>query len=323
MLSLVCFKGRCILMGGCAPQPVASTTAHICHSPQVNTILRVGLQLAGLTLLGLSASFWQGSVSLVALALAARLAPTARAAVRGAARPRWLTPGRGRGPAPPAAPGGPDPIEGEGSGGDAPAPASPPSAGSSTAASGQPPSGAVAAATSSWRRKSGSVSRDMHVDERGGGGIPPETPPRTPVATPALPSGDPVHGSSMELAFPATAGLPRRGSGARVWGWERRQGTEPGRGWAGNRTAHGVNVPSTTSWAPAALDPPLGHAGKVLNEETGQLIGIGKATYNRLLEQGYLLDADKGVITPPPSHSAGRSGTRRLSTATRRSSARR
>lgn len=38
----------------------------------------------------------------------------------------------------------------------------------------------------------------------------------------------------------------------------------------------------------------------VLNEETGHLIHIGKATYNRLVGSGYVVDRAKGVITPPP-----------------------
>ncbi|PSC75010.1 Nuclear envelope integral membrane 1 isoform A [Micractinium conductrix] len=45
---------------------------------------------------------------------------------------------------------------------------------------------------------------------------------------------------------------------------------------------------------------PLVQRGLILNEETGHIIGIGKATYNRLVDQGYVVDRMAGTITPPP-----------------------
>ncbi|KAI3429490.1 hypothetical protein D9Q98_005579 [Chlorella vulgaris] len=45
---------------------------------------------------------------------------------------------------------------------------------------------------------------------------------------------------------------------------------------------------------------PLIERGLVLNEETGHIIGIGKATYNRLVDAGYVVDRTSGTITPPP-----------------------
>jgi hypothetical protein len=44
-----------------------------------------------------------------------------------------------------------------------------------------------------------------------------------------------------------------------------------------------------------------GHlVGLILNEETGHIIGIGKATYNRLVDAGYVVDEVTGTIAPPP-----------------------
>ncbi|KAL4427710.1 hypothetical protein ABPG75_001799 [Micractinium tetrahymenae] len=45
---------------------------------------------------------------------------------------------------------------------------------------------------------------------------------------------------------------------------------------------------------------PLIQRGLILNEETGHIIGIGKATYNRLVDAGYVVDRFAGTITPPP-----------------------
>ncbi|KAL4444614.1 hypothetical protein ABPG77_002431 [Micractinium sp. CCAP 211/92] len=52
--------------------------------------------------------------------------------------------------------------------------------------------------------------------------------------------------------------------------------------------------------ASAAEVSPLIQRGLILNEETGHIIGIGKATYNRLVDSGYVVDRFAGTITPPP-----------------------
>ncbi|KAK2078038.1 hypothetical protein QBZ16_003906 [Prototheca wickerhamii] len=68
-------------------------------------------------------------------------------------------------------------------------------------------------------------------------------------------------------------------------------------------------LPASTPGPPA----PWVAQGKVLNVETGHLIGVGKGTYNRLLVEGYVLDEQQGTLTPPPGKkapgSASRSGT--------------
>jgi hypothetical protein len=66
---------------------------------------------------------------------------------------------------------------------------------------------------------------------------------------------------------------------------------------------------------------PLVQRGLILNEETGHIIGIGKATYNRLVESGYVVDQISGTITPPPPSpdSPARSGRARGSGRRRRS----
>ena len=44
---------------------------------------------------------------------------------------------------------------------------------------------------------------------------------------------------------------------------------------------------------------PLVQRGKILNVETDRTIMIGKGTYNKLLMDGYEVDFEKGIITPP------------------------
>lgn len=44
---------------------------------------------------------------------------------------------------------------------------------------------------------------------------------------------------------------------------------------------------------------PLVARGKILNEDTGRVIGIGKGKYNELVLKGYTPDFEKGIITPP------------------------
>ncbi|KAI7842677.1 hypothetical protein COHA_003608 [Chlorella ohadii] len=66
---------------------------------------------------------------------------------------------------------------------------------------------------------------------------------------------------------------------------------------------------------------PLIQRGLILNEETGHIIGIGKATYIRLVESGYVVDQIAGTITPPPPSpdSPARGGRARGSGRRRRS----
>ena len=42
-------------------------------------------------------------------------------------------------------------------------------------------------------------------------------------------------------------------------------------------------------------------SGLILNEGTGRTIQIGKATYNKLVDAGYDVDRQRGVMTPPKS----------------------
>lgn len=46
---------------------------------------------------------------------------------------------------------------------------------------------------------------------------------------------------------------------------------------------------------------PLVQNGMVYNEATGRTLQIGKPTYNKLVSQGYQMDEQRGVLTPPPS----------------------
>jgi len=54
---------------------------------------------------------------------------------------------------------------------------------------------------------------------------------------------------------------------------------------------------------------PLVERGVVLNEATGRLIQIGKGTYTALLEKGYVVDVNKGTISPPPEAASGGGGS--------------
>ena len=42
-------------------------------------------------------------------------------------------------------------------------------------------------------------------------------------------------------------------------------------------------------------------SGLILNEGSGRTIQIGKATYNKLVDAGYEVDRQRGVMTPPKS----------------------
>jgi len=48
------------------------------------------------------------------------------------------------------------------------------------------------------------------------------------------------------------------------------------------------------------------HRGFIINEATGRTILIGKATYNKLLKEGYQIDNHQGVMTPPTAHTSSR-----------------
>ena len=39
--------------------------------------------------------------------------------------------------------------------------------------------------------------------------------------------------------------------------------------------------------------------GKILNEVTGRVIKLHSATYNKLVANGYVVDKQNGVLTPP------------------------
>eukprot|EP00887_Chlorella_sp_A99_P003098 scaffold9.g3098.t1 len=84
---------------------------------------------------------------------------------------------------------------------------------------------------------------------------------------------------------------------------------------AGGPSGSGAGAAATpTAGAPPEPEvSPLVQRGLILNEETGHLIQIGKGTYNRLLEAGYVVDRQKGVVTPPPGSPSPRksSGGRR------------
>ena len=46
-------------------------------------------------------------------------------------------------------------------------------------------------------------------------------------------------------------------------------------------------------------------SGLILNEGTGRTIQIGKATYNKLVSEGYEVDRQRGVMTPSGAKSSG------------------
>lgn len=65
---------------------------------------------------------------------------------------------------------------------------------------------------------------------------------------------------------------------------------------------------------------PLVERGVVLNEATGRLIQIGKGTYTALVEQGYVVDVNKGTISPPPEAASGSGSGQKVGTKARRRS---
>lgn len=68
-------------------------------------------------------------------------------------------------------------------------------------------------------------------------------------------------------------------------------------------------VPSFIAQPPPGTPiSPLVHRGLVLNADTGKTIQIGKGTYNRLVDAGYVMDPVAGTITPPPSGAHAKSG---------------
>lgn len=46
-----------------------------------------------------------------------------------------------------------------------------------------------------------------------------------------------------------------------------------------------------------------------MNEASGRMIQIGKGTYNKLLREGYQVDTEQGVMTPPGARTSDRVAT--------------
>jgi len=80
---------------------------------------------------------------------------------------------------------------------------------------------------------------------------------------------------------------------------------------AGHPHVEGGAGPSSIAQPPPATISPLVHLGLVLNVDTGKTIKIGKGTYKRLLDAGYVMDPVAGTITAPPAGAHMESGAGR------------
>ncbi|KAL6783880.1 hypothetical protein ACKKBG_A03850 [Auxenochlorella protothecoides x Auxenochlorella symbiontica] len=254
-------------------------------SVKVNTILRVALQVAGLGAVAASASLPEGAAALAAGLIAARLLSRAPLA--------WLRNARriGAGAVPrlvkyPAA-----------------RRASLTASGRHVRGEGDP-----GGAASPEARQSSQAAAAHHEDHpRSLSRLAAAAAPPGPQARPP-----PSTGSGAPQAPPAAEHDAEASSSQAASGGPAESSTHPARSQARSATATSrlASGAAAGGAAPSAVSSPLIPSGKVLNEATGNLIGVGKATYCKLLAEGYILDADRGTITPPPKARGGRGAAR-------------